>query len=297
MSRILKLHNIVPPLLMLLACLTSFATGSQINMTDTKGQRQGYWIILGSMIDDREYKPESKVEEGNYSDNRKQGLWKKYWPSGKVRSEINYTDGKPEGEYILYYENGKIEEHSHWYNSRNKGEFWRYYMNGNPQQYFLFAENGKRNGPQKYYHENGKLAMEVTIVNGQESGTMRRYSADGKLTEEKTFENGVLKQGASKKYKEEVPAPIVSKDPYDESVGKESKVTADKPNKAQLFKPNGFNTLYDRNGAVTQSGEFSNGRLYDGKWYRYNTDGILIRVEIYKGGKFIGLGVIGENEN
>jgi hypothetical protein len=40
-----------------------------------------------------------------------------------------------------------------------------------------------------------------------------------------------------------------------------------------------------------------NGRLYDGKWYRYNTDGILIRIEIYKGGKFIGLGVIGENEN
>jgi hypothetical protein len=33
---------------------------------------------------------------------------------------------------------------------------------------------------------------------------------------------------------------------------------------------------------VTQSGEFQQGRLYDGKWYRYNSDGLLIRIEITK---------------
>jgi antitoxin component YwqK of YwqJK toxin-antitoxin module len=296
MSRILTIPKFIISILLLLAAREMHAAGPQLNATDSNGQRQGYWIILGSMIDDREYKPEAKVEEGNYSDNRKVGLWKKYWPSGTVRSEIYYVGGRPEGEYTLYYENGKVEEHSQWESNRNKGEFWRYYVNGNPQQHFYFGDNGKRNGLQKYYHENGKLAMEVNVVNGQESGIMRRYNTDGSLAEEKSFENGVLKSGGAKKYKEVnvVASPV--KDPYDSSVGKESKVTADKPNKAQPFKPNGFNTLYDRNGAVTQSGEFMNGRLYDGKWYRYNSDGILIRVEIYKGGKFIGLGVIGENE-
>ncbi|MBL0315420.1 MAG: toxin-antitoxin system YwqK family antitoxin [Flavobacteriales bacterium] len=274
--------------------LQSFASGGEINQTDAKGQRQGYWIIKGSMIDDHAYKPESKVEEGIYLDNRKNGLWKKYWPNGKTRSEINYDHGKPQGEYKLYYENGKLEEHSIWTNSKNTGAFKRYYDNGNPQQDFLFAENGKRNGLQKYYHDNGKIAMEVNIVNGQESGIMRRYNTDGSLAEEKTFENGVLKQGSNKKYKvTETPA-VPAKDPYDDSVGKESKVTADKTNKAQPFKPNGFNTLYDKNGQITQIGEFTEGRLHDGKWYRYNSDGLLIRVEIYKGGKYVGLGVMEE---
>jgi antitoxin component YwqK of YwqJK toxin-antitoxin module len=40
--------------------------------------------------------------------------------------------------------------------------------------------------------------------------------------------------------------------------------------------------LYDENGNVTQSGEFQQGRLYDGKWYRYNGDGLLIRIETSK---------------
>jgi len=297
MSQIQTIQKLLLSTILMVGSLVTFANGTQINATDSKGQRQGYWIILGSMLDNREYKPESKVEEGNYSDNRKEGLWKKYWPSGVLRSEITYSGGMPAGVYTLYYENGKVEEHSQWENSRNHGEFKRFYLNGNPQQHFYFAENGKRNGLQKYYHENGKLAMEVNVQNGQESGIMRRYNTDGTLMEEKSFENGVLKTSATKKYNQSKHSAPIVKDPYDENVGKESKIIADKPNKAQLFKPNGFNTLYDRNGSATQSGEFMNGRLYDGKWYRYNTDGILIRIEIYKGGKFIGLGVIGENEN
>jgi len=276
--------------------LQSHAFEGDINHTDAKGQRQGYWIIKGSMINDNAYKPESKVEEGNYTDNRKDGLWKKYWPNGKIRSEINYIDGKPMGEYKLYYENTKLEEHSTWNNNKNVGEFKRYYSNGNPQQQFTFADNGKRNGMQKYYHENGKLALEVNVQNGAESGVLKRYNPDGSLAEEKTFENGTVKQGTAKKYKEVAPQNVAKSDPYDPKIGKEVKVTEDKTNKAQAFKPNGFNTLYDKNGNITQVGEFSDGRLNDGKWYRYNSDGILIRVEIYKGGKFIGNGVVGDNE-
>lgn len=285
-------------LAVLLACWTlqSFGSEGDVNQTDSKGQRQGYWIIKGDMVDDHDYKPANKVEEGNYIDNRKDGLWKKYWPGGKLRSEVNYKSGKPLGEYKLYYANGKLEEHSTWSNNKNSGDFKRYYENGNPQQSFLFSENGKRNGVQRYYHENGKLSLEVNIVNGQESGLMKRYNPDGSIAEEKVFENGVLKQGTSKKYKEVATKEPVAKDPYDENVGKQSQVSTDKTNKAQSFKPNGFNTLYDKNGALTQVGEFMNGKLYDGKWYRYNSDGLLIRIEIYKGAKFVGSGVIGENE-
>ncbi len=268
---------------------------SEINKVDGKGQRQGYWIIKGDMVNEPAYKPENKVEEGRYTDNRKEGRWKKYWPNGKLRSEINYAAGKPTGEYQLFYENGKTEEHGFWASNKNTGDFKRYYDNGNPQQHFLFADNGKRNGLQKYYHENGKMALEVNIINGSESGVMRRYNPDGALIEEKVFENGVLKQsktmGATK------PQVAAAKDPYDKNVGSvQSKATNDKTNAAETFKPDGFNTLYNKNGDVTQSGEFKEGRLFNGKWYRYSNDGILVRIEIYRGGTFIGTGVISEEE-
>lgn len=267
---------------------------AELNQIDEKGQRQGYWIISGSMVSDRAYFPENKVEEGRYLDNRKEGLWKKYWPNGKTRSEINYTKGKPTGEYQLYYENGKTEESGNWVNNKNTGDFKRFYENGKPQQEFVFSENGKRNGIQKYYHENGKTAMEVNIVNGSESGVMRRYNPDGSLVEEHLFENGVVKQ--SKKFGDATPQQTTTKDPYDKMIGTQSRTSNDKTNAAATFKSNGFNTLYNKNGDVTQSGEFHEGKLHNGKWYRYDSEGILIRIEIYRGGVFIGTGVINDEE-
>lgn len=293
-------HQIKHILLVMITVMSLpvFAFESDINRTDAQGQRQGYWIIKGSMLSDATYKPEEKVEEGNYKNNRKDGLWKKYWPGGKLRNEINYVMGKPTGEYKLFYENGKLEEHGFWVNSKNTGDFKRFYQNGNPQQVFTFSDNGKRNGLQKYYHENGKLALEVNIVNGNESGVSKRYNQEGVLIEEKVFENGTVRQVNVVKAKEiqQSKNAAPASDPYDKKIGKSSEVVQDKTNKAQAFKPNGYNTLYDKNGNVTQSGEFNEGRLYDGKWYRYNSNGLLIRVEIYKGGKYIGTGVVSESD-
>lgn len=284
-------------LVMLLFAQTTSANNlfNEINKTDASGQRQGYWIIKGDMVNDPVYKPESKVEEGRYTDNRKEGVWKKYWPNGKLRSEINYFKGRPTGEYHLFYENGKTEEHGSWSSNKNTGDFKRFYDNGNPQQHFLFTDDGKRNGLQKYFHENGKMALEVNIVNGAESGVMRRYNPDGSLVEEKVFENGVVKQNKIIANAKTQPSGT-SKDPYDKNVGTQSKASSDKTNAAETFKPNGFNTLYNKNGDVTQSGEFKEGRLFNGKWYRYSNDGILIRIEIYRGGTFIGTGVIEEED-
>jgi len=229
----MKRKNLFYPFYLLFAMVTLLAHGSyaadalgEINKTDAKGQRQGYWIIKGDMVNDAAYKPESKVEEGRYSDNRKDGLWKKYWPNGKLRSAINYQQGKPSGEYELYYENGITEEHGFWANNKNINDFKRFYENGNPQQHFLFADNGKRNGMQKYYHENGRMALEVNIVNGAESGVMRRYNPDGTLIEEKVFENGIVKQ--TKKIGESKPQGVATKDPYDKNVGTQTKAATDK---------------------------------------------------------------------
>lgn len=273
---------------------TASCGGGQ-NQIDELGNRQGYWVINGFMSNDRSYAPDETVEEGLYRDNRREGVWKKYWPGGKLRSQIQYLGGRPHGVYTLYYDNGNTEESGTWVNNKNIGEFRRFHSNGKPQQFFVFNESGKRNGVQKYFHENGLTELEVVLVNGQESGTSKRYDERGTLVEEKRFEKGIMVPGSLVVYsnqtaKEEVP----TTDPYDEEVGKSSKAPVDKPNAAESFKPNGFNTLYNKNGDITQTGEFFKGRLMNGKIFKYNSDGILVRIEIYKNGRLAGTGVIPE---
>ncbi|NQX93175.1 MAG: hypothetical protein HRT74_13820, partial [Flavobacteriales bacterium] len=189
-----------------------------------------------------------------------------------------------------------LEEKGTWHRNKNVGNFERYHENGEPQQKFFFADNGKRNGVQQYFHDNGNLELEVNIVNGKESGKMKRFYPDGTLKEEKVLTDGKLEPGSTKNYShkkykaKEGPKEIVKEDIPEEKVEE----SPEKTNSASAFKPNGFNTLYNKNKQVTQIGEFRNGRLWNGRWNRYNGDGILIRIEIYKNGRYIGTGVISE---
>lgn len=253
------------------------------NQIDSNGKRQGYWIITGSMTTELGYDAKAKVEEGNYVDSRKEGLWKKYWPTGTIKSEINYISGKPKGKYAVYYKNGQLEESGNWNKNKNTGEFKRFYKNGNPQQEFIFSENGKRNGVQKYYHENGQLELVATIIDGKEDGVVKRYFDNGKLKEEKTMKAGVLSKGSIKSY-DKNPKPFVAKA---DSNAKESKKVSDRPN-IQKFEPNGRNTLYNKRLQKTQVGMFKNGRLWEGRWYRYDANGILTKIEVYKQGRYFG---------
>lgn len=268
-----------------------FAAEGELNRLDENGMRQGYWIVKGYMSDEPGYGANTTVEEGHYVDNQKEGLWKHYYPSGTLRSEITYQKNQPYGPYKVFYPNGQLEESSNWQRNKNVGIFERYYENGNLQQKFQFADNGKRNGLQEYFHENGQLALTVEVVNGKEEGSMKRYNEAGKLTETKVLNGGELKAGSVRKYgnSKALPKPAVK-----ETIAAEPPAETEQPNDAFRFEPNGHNILYNKAQQITQVGNFRNGRLWDGKWYRYNPNGILVRIEIYKGGQYIGTGVIEE---
>ena len=70
----------------------------------------------------------------------------------------------------------------------------------------------------------------------------------------------------------------------------------EKTNDAIRFKNNGYNTLYDNQVRMSQTGEFRNGRLYNGKRYKYDSRGELSKIEIYVQGRYAGLGVITEED-
>jgi len=83
------------PLLVTANHKVSGPESSVTNAFDENGRRTGYWIIDGSIKSMPGYSPNQVIEEGNYESNRKEGLWKRYFPTGKIQSEITYSRNMP----------------------------------------------------------------------------------------------------------------------------------------------------------------------------------------------------------
>ena len=56
--------------------------------------------------------------------------------------------------------------------------------------------------------------------------------------------------------------------------------------KGVRFIPSGYNTIYNENDEIWQDGNFKDGQLYDGKVYVYGSNGLLIKIKVFKEGKF-----------
>lgn len=290
-------------LLVVLAFISTAVAASQsidnsndpndINQVDADGKRQGFWRISGPVKNKPEY-PEGKIyEEGQYVDSKKTGVWKRFWPNGNMLSEIEYKQNRPMGAYKIFQKDGSIEEHGNWEYNTNTGNFKRYHENGKVAQDFKFNENGTRNGEQKYYHENGELAVSVEIKNGKEQGTMKRYYENGDVKAEVVYNDGKADMSKSKwvESKNELPT---AKTTSTKSAPKAN--SEDKVNEAVHFKHNGNNTLYNKDRMVTQTGEFKNGKLYNGKMYKRTKNGVLYKIEMYREGIYIGEGIIGPDD-
>ena len=267
-------------------------TQDTTNRVDATGKKQGYWRIV-ARGNNSGYQPGQLMAEGAYIGNRREGIWKRYWPTGKLKSEITYKMGRPMGSYTTYYPDGKVEEDGSWDLDRNIGRFKRYHTNGKLAQDFQFNDYGIRNGVQKYYHENGQLAVEVEITNGKEDGSLKRYYANGDLHQVAEFNGGVINSENSKYLK-----PVKKTVATNTTEAKSAPVVTaeEKTNDAIRFRQNGYNTLYDKELRISQAGEFRNGRLFNGKRYKYDKRGELSKIEIYVEGRYAGLGVISEED-
>ncbi len=284
---------VFPILLILSVTRVAALAQDTLNVVDEMGRKQGYWKVLAPKAEKPEYPDGQLIEEGRYQNSKRVGTWRRYWPNGNVMSEINYQMGRPKGEYRTYYPTGKVEEQGTWDLDRNTGKFQRWHPNGKLAQDFIFNEHGMRDGEQKYYHENGQLAVAVKIEEGKEDGALKRYDERGQLTQVAQFNDGVIDAANSKWIKPVPKAEEVKVDPKAEPAP--APAPTERTN-AVVFRENGYNTLYDKQLRLSQQGEFKDGRLWDGKRYEYDANGLLMRIRIYKQGRYLGDAVITEED-
>jgi hypothetical protein len=84
--------------------------GDTLNKVDSKGLRQGPWIVsMPSLRGERGYE-----EEGFYVDDNKEGTWKKFSLEGVKIAEENYHWGKLHGKQQYFTYNGGLLREESW---------------------------------------------------------------------------------------------------------------------------------------------------------------------------------------
>lgn len=274
--------------------ITDPPTGQENDTINQKvdNKKEGYWIIWAHMRNLPDFKPNDKIEEGVYKTNRKIGMWKKYWPNGHLKSEIEFKNGRASGKFTTYYESGKKEEEGSWKGRFYVEEFTRWHPNGNIAQEKTFNGSGKTDSIVKYYHSNGQLELEYNTTNGVENGTATRYFPNGDIKEILEYgADGKVVEG-SRQEKERVNPAVTLEDPNEttgEGVEAAGELNIDE--KIGQIK-DGYHKTYNENKDIYMDGEFKSGKLWNGKHYIYDENGLLERIEIYKDGKYVGNGVI-----
>lgn len=275
--------------------------GDTINRVDAGNMRQGTWKILGDMSNDHRFKPGQVLEEGKYVNNKKEGIWITYFPTGQEHTIIQYGANRPNGPYKVFYENGQLEEEGNWKMNKNIGGFKRFYENGKLQQEFVFNTSGKRDGTQKYFYENGQLMIVGVIAEGKETGEFKEYYEDGSVKNIKFYdEPGVVNPAKTKEFEPKTPQkpePLMEViDAQKTAVVEKGAIQNEAEKKHNPFDGNGQHTLYNSSRNISQKGLFRNYKLIDGYYYKYDENGMLKNIERYKNGKYVGDAPIEEAE-
>ncbi len=250
--------------------------GDTVNVIDENNFKQGYWIV---------HKPycEEKLQEGNYVDGKKEGLWRSYYSDGKLKSEITYRHGEKYGKAKTYFENGNIAEEGVWLIDKWVNKYKAYYRNGKLSYVWNYNEYGTRSGYQQYFYENGNIKIEGEWQDGKEQGVIREYYPDGSLRSEKIFNDGKTGKDSITIY--EIQEKVVNHPDSIET--KETGVHFEEPDSIGIFEGNGHHIFYNKFKKKEKEGIFENGYLQDGKQYFYNQQGKLIKTAFYKNGKII----------
>jgi antitoxin component YwqK of YwqJK toxin-antitoxin module len=79
----------------------------------------------------KHYSPQGiLISEGRYVNNRREGIWKQYYPSGKIRAILNYKKGWEHGNQKIYAETGELISEFTYRYGRKQGNYTLYYNNG-----------------------------------------------------------------------------------------------------------------------------------------------------------------------
>lgn len=266
-----------------------FAECDTINQLDSLGNKQGYWVYYGKDRPSAGYPENGIVEEGFYVDNRKNGLWKKYFEDGKtVRLAGEYKNNRPNGRYKKYFSDKTLREEGSFNRGKYKGTLRRFHQNGQLQYFGKYNDVGKSIDTALHFFKNGCLELMYVFHSDGTPKTSYLYYPDSCNAVKSTEEN----------------LPIISNSrPVKTTIDKKANVKVHRRKVSSRYSGKrarneysdaalcsgedlSFNKIYNDNDEIIFDGMCKSGKVWDGKMYFYDKDGILLFVEIWKNGEY-----------
>jgi antitoxin component YwqK of YwqJK toxin-antitoxin module len=254
--------------------------GDTINKRNANDMRYGWWRIRNTEGKFKGYEEGQLVEEGEYVNNKKNGIWTKYYPNGQKKQELTFANNVANGYARIYYRSGQLQEEGMWQQNKWSGQYKYYNENGNLKYDWNYNSSGKREGLQKYFHENGVLMYLGEWKNGAEAGELVEYYNDGSVMSRRYFNEGKIEEEKTKQY-------VQGKEQDANAKKYSGKIQRAPSAQATGEIVDGFNRLYNTDGKVSKEGEFKNKQLIDGKVFVYENKK-LVKTLIFKGGVQVG---------
>lgn len=118
---------------------------------------------------------------------KKNGEYKSYYETGKIREEATLKDDDYIGNRVLYYENGNVDTEENYASPGIlEGEYKIYYKEGGIHIVKHYSKN-VLTGLLTAYYPNGKIKEEVTMSDNQENGPFTEYFQNGNVQWKGTY--------------------------------------------------------------------------------------------------------------
>jgi antitoxin component YwqK of YwqJK toxin-antitoxin module len=131
------------------------------------------------------------VAVGTYVREKKEGLWTYYKESVKIAEE-HFVKGVKEGMCRKFYPSGELLEVSEWKNNGKEGKYEAFFQSGKPYLQCLFRNN-QRNGRCFSYFPSGLPEVESAYINDLPDGTWTYLDENGGVRYTLIYEKGTLK--------------------------------------------------------------------------------------------------------
>lgn len=162
-----------------------------INEIDIENIKQGKWVFFGNNVLGGD---STKLFEGEYLNDLKEGKWKKLFPNDTTALELDFSGNKFVGDYKMYYENGVLKSAGKWDKLQNvfKGNFKMYNSTGGLLKNFEYDDEGNKSGMQMIYYPNGNMALLANMKKGMLDGQAMIFLKNGEAYAERVYKDGKL---------------------------------------------------------------------------------------------------------
>lgn len=136
------------------------------------------------------YADTGKAHNRTDAQSRKQGLWEKRYPNGKLRYRGHFYNNNPNGVFKYYWDNDSIQNLVVFSNQGKTAYAKMFYENGGVFSMGKFADQ-KRDSIWLFYDDTHKLYKKEQYVNGKKEGKSVVFYSNSNVEETKTWHNDV----------------------------------------------------------------------------------------------------------